>query len=88
MEPVFFPEHNAVLTGPGGVADENIMPLPVLRDGTYCWSLWAPNEEERAALASGGHLLIGVKSGATMPPIAVGVSPAPAAPSPASDPPA
>jgi len=80
MLPVFFPEHNAVLTGPGGVGDEDILPLPVLRDGVGCWSMWEPDAAERTALLAGGCVLIGVMSGTTMPPICVCVSPKPESP--------
>ena len=71
MKPLFFPGHNRILTGPQGLLDEEIVPLPALVGGGLIVSVWEPDEEERAAIAAGAPTVLGILSSETQPPVAL-----------------
>jgi len=80
MKPVLFEGHDVVLGAPKGWDAEKegeCVGLPIMREGGACISCWELTDEERKAIANGGHLWLSVFSGETQPPVmmAVGRSP-------------
>lgn len=76
MNPTNFEGANSVLKSPEGWPEDEhgeCLDLPVFTDGTRCVSVWVPTDEERKVLAEGGVVAVTVFSGASQPPIAVGV---------------
>ncbi len=69
MKPLFFPGQNRVLTGPKGILDDEIIPLPVLASGGLVMSVWELDADERAAIAAGAPIAIAILSGETQPPV-------------------
>lgn len=77
MRPTQHPSNNDVLRAPPGVSIEECTPLAITRvqyaDGLPgVWSYWRPTDEERAAIASGALVRLGVL-GMTHPPMHLGV---------------
>ena len=77
MIPVDFPGRNFVYTAPKGT-EEMVADLPVMVQddsslGRSIVSVWQPNEEERAALASGAHVTLVIYAN-SQPIVGVGVA--------------
>lgn len=75
MKPIRTPRTNTVDMGPAGTS---IAPLPSWREAdpqrgaVVVFSVWQPTPEERAAIASGANLVLGVWQD-PIPPVYVGV---------------
>jgi hypothetical protein len=76
VRPTQHRSNNDVLSAPPGMDVEACRPLAITRvqysDGTPgVWSYWHPTDEERAAIASGALVRLGVL-GVTHPPMHLG----------------
>lgn len=77
MEPIKFPEQNGELGPPVNFdpeqsnATDEIVTLPVYRDGEQCISLWKMNWRERLSALIYGRVWLQVLSGSTQPPVAL-----------------
>jgi hypothetical protein len=70
MIPHSFKEHNATLTKPDGMTDEECGSLEVYRDGgKVCISCWRPTLRERLSMLVFGRVWLWVYSGVTQPPV-------------------
>jgi hypothetical protein len=77
MRPTQHPSNNAVLRAPAGSTLEECTPLAITRvryadDLPGVWSYWQPTPAERAAIAAGALVRLGVV-GVTHPPVHLGV---------------
>jgi hypothetical protein len=77
MRPTQHPTNNAVLRAPPGSTLDECKPLAITRvryaDGLPgVWSYWTPTADERAAIAAGAPVRLGVL-GETHPPVHIGV---------------
>lgn len=70
-EPIAFPEANRTLSKPAGMTDDQCSSLHVWTDGSHCWSKWRLTWRERLGVLCRGHVWLGVRSGATQPPVCV-----------------
>jgi hypothetical protein len=68
--PVEFEGQNFVLRPP--VKAENILPLPIFRNGKCCVSCWQLTDDEIAEIVTSRRVYVTVFSGDTQPPIYVG----------------
>lgn len=78
MNPIDFPEAQKVLGAPPGWDEELNGPcvgLPVTIIGDTCFSVWEPTPEERAEIAAGANILLGVVSGQSQPPVSLTLYP-------------
>lgn len=74
MRPIRTPRTTSVDLGPVG---SNVDPLPTWREvspegGIVVLSVWEPTPEERAAIAAGANVVLGVWAAQT-PPVYVGI---------------
>ena len=73
---VKFPESNVKLLPNGdefSMNVESVEPLHVFSDGEQCISCFAPTPAELAALNAGARIWLHVLSGASQPPVSLGV---------------
>lgn len=68
--PVAFKGYNGTLGAPMGA--ENVMALPVFRNGVCSVSCWQLSPEEAAEVARTGRIFVSVFAGRTQPPIFAG----------------
>lgn len=68
--PIKFKGHNRVLSPPPG--SENVLPLPIFRNGKCCVSCWELTQEELAEINRTGRVYVSIFSGKTQPPVFVG----------------
>jgi hypothetical protein len=68
--PVEFEGQNFVLRPPGKA--ENVLPLPIFRNGTCCVSCWELTDDEIAEIVRSRRVYISVFFGNTQPPVFVG----------------
>jgi hypothetical protein len=68
--PVNFKGHNHVLKPPPD--SENVLPLPIFRNGRCCVSCWQFTKKELAEINRTGRVYVTVFSGNSQPPVYVG----------------
>lgn len=73
MTPTGFKECNKVLGAPQGMTSEEVMNLPIFTDGKSCTSVWELNDEDLAEIIKTKKIALTIYSGATQPPVALGV---------------
>lgn len=77
MNPIQFPEQNCELAPPSNFdpaqsnAADEIVSLPIYRDGEQCISLWKMSWRERVSALIFGRVWLQVLSGMTQPPVAL-----------------
>lgn len=74
MNPVDFNGSNKVLRRPSNMTEDECTDLHVLCDGQTCYSEWELTPEELASVMLTKRIGLWVFSGATQPPVALGVA--------------
>ena len=68
--PIKFNGYNRILNPPPD--SENVLPLPIFRNGKCCVSCWQLTKEELAEINRTGRVYISIFSGETQPAVYVG----------------
>lgn len=69
MKPIDFPQSTKVLQRPSNMTEKECSPLHVWSDGEQCVSCWKASFIERLKILFTGKVWLGVKYGATQPPV-------------------